>query len=148
MGVMSTDHAPIPRVANRYGAPKPSLKSSAKRRIVWAVLAVAVIGTAIFSLMTGIKPVTFKDVGFNVSDSTSARVDFDVTKAPDATTQCAIQVLNESYAIVGWKVVTIGPTSADEGIDNGRTTAHSTDLRTESLGVTGGVNSCWMVESP
>ncbi len=72
-----------------------------------------------------------------------------MTKDPEATGQCAVQVLSSSFAVVGWEVVTIGPTPASEGTDNGRTTAERVSLRTESLGVSGVVESCWIVdESP
>lgn len=143
---MSINQPPVPRIANRYGAPKPGLSGSTKKRVALTVLAVAVIGIAIFSLLTGIRPITSKDVGFNIVGPASARVDFDVTKAPEATAQCAVQVLSENYAVVGWKVVTIGPNPTSAGADGGRTTAHQVELRTESNGVSGGVNSCWIVE--
>ena len=147
---MSTDHAPVPRVANRYGAPKPKRPASGggrwrNRRLIWAVLAVAVVATGIFSLFAGTPAVSSKDVGFSIEGPALARVDYKVTKDPAATAQCAVQVLNESYAIVGWTVVTIPPASADE---DGRTTSHSTMVRTESEGVSGGVNACWTDGEP
>lgn len=144
---MSTDHAPVSRVANRYGAPKPVRPSAGRRRrwLIWAVLGVAVVVTGIFSFFTGRPEVSSKDVGFSIDSAALARVDFEVTKDPAATAQCAVQVLNESYAIVGWVVETIPPAPSDTAGD-GRTTAHSIQVRTESQGVSGGVNACWIVE--
>lgn len=143
---MSTDHAPVPRVANRYGAPKPQRTASGPRRwLIWAVLAVAVVATGIFSLFAGTPEVSSKDVGFRIDGPAMARVDYEVTKDRTATAQCAVQVLNESYAVVGWTVVTIPPAGAEADGD-GRTTSHSTMVRTESKGVTGGVNACWLVD--
>ncbi len=147
---MSTDHAPVPRVANRYGAPKPQRTPSAQRRkrnrlLIWTVLAVAVVATGVFSLFAGTPPVSSKDVGFSIEGPNLARVDYEVTKDPAATAQCAVQVLNESYAIVGWTVVTIPPGSPGASVD-GRTTSHNTPVRTESEGVTGGVNACWITD--
>ena len=143
---MSTDHAPVPRVANRYGAPKPPRAASGPRRwLIWAVLAVAVVATGIFSLFAGAPEVSSKDVGFRIDGPAMARVDYEVTKDPEATAQCAVQVLNESYAVVGWTVVAIPPAGAETDGD-GRTTSHSTMVRTESEGVTGGVNACWLVD--
>ncbi|SDI28410.1 protein of unknown function [Arthrobacter subterraneus] len=143
---MSTDHAPVPRVANRYGAPKPQRAASGPRRwLIWAVLAVAVVATGIFSLFAGTPEVSSKDVGFRIDGPAMARVDYEVTKDPAATAQCAVQVLNESYAVVGWTVVTIPPAGVETDGD-GRTTSHSTMVRTESEGVTGGVNACWLVD--
>ncbi|NKX52383.1 DUF4307 domain-containing protein, partial [Arthrobacter deserti] len=63
-----------------------------------------------------------------------------------ATAECAVQVLNEQYAVVGWKTVTIGPNEAGEGDGGGRTTAHRVQLRLESEGVSGGVNSFWILD--
>ncbi|WP_026551483.1 DUF4307 domain-containing protein [Arthrobacter sp. H20] len=143
---MDTNQPPVPRVANRYGTPKPGLPGRTRKRIIWGSLAVAVVTTAVFSLQTSIPDVTSKDVGFSIQDPGTATVDFDITKAPDTTVQCAVQVLSETYAVVGWKVVDIGPNGAADGTDNGRTTAHRAQLRTESEGVSGGVDSCWVID--
>ena len=88
---------------------------------------------------SGSGAITPKDVGFTIPDASTAIVDFNVTKPSDATVECAVQVLNDSYAVVGWKTVRIGPAEKD-------TVAQRIDLRTDSLGVTGGVNTCWLVE--
>lgn len=114
--------------------------------IIAVVLAIAVIGTAIFTIATSIKQVSSKDVAFEITSPTSATVTFDVVKDPAATVQCAVQVLNESYAVVGWKVATIGANGTDAGLDGGRSTTHTIALRTESLGVSGGVNACWVAD--
>ncbi|MHA7273146.1 DUF4307 domain-containing protein [Arthrobacter sp. Bz4] len=143
---MNTNQPPVSRVANRYGTPKPGLPGRTKKRIIWGALAVAVVTIGVFTVQTSVPEVTSKDVGFNIQDAGNANVDFDVTKAPDATVQCAVQVLSETYAVVGWEIVEIGPNSADEGTDGGRTTAHRAQIRTESVGVSGGVNACWVIE--
>ncbi len=138
---MSSGNAPTPRVANRYGAPKPVRAAGRRRWWVIAALTAAVIAIGIFAFSTVAPRVSFKDVGFSFSSDQQARVDFEVTKPTDATAHCAVQVLSENYAVVGWKVVTIGPVPA--GAD-GRTTAQQVELRTDSPGVSGGVDSCWI----
>ncbi|MHA7277281.1 DUF4307 domain-containing protein [Arthrobacter sp. HLT1-21] len=143
---MDTNQPPVSRVANRYGSPKPGIPGRTRKRIIWAALAFAVVATAVFSLQTGVRDVTAKDVGFSIQDPGNATVDFDVTKAPESTVQCAVQVLSETYAVVGWDVVEIGPNGTDKGTDGGRTTAHRAQLRTESQGVSGGVDACWVLE--
>ncbi|WP_246199561.1 DUF4307 domain-containing protein [Arthrobacter zhaoguopingii] len=140
---MSSGNAPTPRVANRYGAPKPVRAAGRRRWWVIGALAAAVIAIGIFAFSTGAPRVSFKDVGFSFSSGQQARVDFEVTKPTDATAHCAVQVLSENYAVVGWKVVTIGPGAASEGAA-GRTTAQQVELRTDSPGVSGGVDSCWI----
>ncbi len=112
-----------------------------------AALAVAVViaGWMSFSIQ-GSDDVSSTDVGFNLSDDGTVVVDFQVIKDPDATAECAVQALSENYAIVGWKVITVGPNAEDEGAADGRATAHRIELRTESPATTGGVNSCWIVD--
>ena len=127
------------RLANRYGAPKPGL--SARTKIVLGSLAgAAAVGAVVFmAIPSGAGTLTSKDVGFTIPDATSSVVDFNVTKPAEATVDCAVQVLSDSYAVVGWKTVRIPP-SEDP------TVSLSTSVRTDSLGVTGGVNACWIVE--
>lgn len=127
------------RLANRYGAPKPGL--SARTKIVLGSLAgAAAVGAVIFmAIPSGAGTLTSKDVGFEIPDAASAVVGFNVTRPADSTVDCAVQVLSDSYAVVGWKTVRIPP-SEDP------TVSLSTSVRTDSLGVTGGVNACWIVE--
>ncbi|WP_026534358.1 DUF4307 domain-containing protein [Arthrobacter sp. H14] len=142
----SSEQSSPSSLANRYGSPKRRLSRRARVIIISAGLLAGVIMMGIFTVLSSTPAVTSKDVGFQVTDSTQAFVEFRVTKDPEATAQCAVQVLNSSFAIVGWKVATIGPTPETEGVNDGRTTAERISVRTESLGVSGGVNSCWIVE--
>jgi hypothetical protein len=143
---VSSSYTPTSRVANRYGTPKPKKPLSRVRMLVIAVILAAVAAVAAVALTTGSPDVSAKDVGFSLASDGRASVDFEVSKDRAATAQCAVQVLSENYAVVGWKVVTIGPNSAEDGANNGGTTAHRTDVRTDAPGVTGGVNACWIVE--
>ncbi len=145
MAVMKPSRPPSPRVANRYGTPKPGWPAGVRRWVLLAVLGAAVVVVGIFSFTSGSPRIVSKDVGFAISGPTSARVDFDVTKPAADTVQCAVQVLSEDYAVVGWKVVTIGPMTAADGVSDGRTTAHQVELRTDSPGVSGGVRECWLL---
>lgn len=141
----SSEQSSSPTLANRYGSPKRRLPARGRWIIAGAALLAGVVLMGIIAL-TASADVTSKDVGFELTDSTHATVDFRVTKDPEATAHCAVQVLNESYAIVGWNVVEIGPTPTSEGIDGGRTTVETIDLRTGSQGVSGGVDSCWIAD--
>ena len=126
------------RLANRYGTPKRGL--SRRARIIWAgaAVAAAVVVAAIFSIPSTAGTVTSKDVGFSFPEEGRAVVDFNVDKSAGSTAECAVQVLNESYAIVGWKTVVLGPDVADSS-------RQSVSVRIDSPGVTGGVNTCWIV---
>lgn len=140
----SSEQSSPSSLANRYGSPKRRLSRRTRWVLAGAALLAGVVLMGIITISSATPDVTSKDVGFEVVDSTYATVDFRVTKDPETTAKCAVKVLNSSFAIVGWKVVTIGPMSASEGLDDGRTTVETTALRTESLGVSGGVESCWI----
>lgn len=133
-------------VANRYGTQKRGRGGKAFKVFAGAALGLGVAAVAVIAALSGNPPVSAKDVGFHLSDPLHAMVDFEITKDPGATAECAVQVLNEQYAVVGWKSVTIGPNAVAEGADGGRTTAHRVRLRLESSGVSGGVNSCWITK--
>lgn len=139
-----------PRRPFTDGAPEAGARgglSKTARRWIIGVLVVATLVTAVFTVYRARMTVTPKDVSFAFPEDGRATVDFAVTKHPSATAECAVQVLSEKYAIVGWKTVTIGPNAVDDpGVSaDGRTTNHRVTLRTVSEGVNGGVHSCWIV---
>lgn len=136
-----------PSLVNRYGAPKRSLGKRGKV-ILWLTIAVLALAfTTWLAVGRGPSPVDSKVVGFSVTDATMSELDFQVTKDPSATAQCAAKAMNESYAVVGWDVVTIGPNGTAAGSDGGRTTAQRAMVRTDSLAVSLVVDSCWIVPS-
>lgn len=142
----SSEQSSPSSLANRYGSPKRRLSRRARLILIGAALAVGVLLMGIITIISATPDVSSKNVGFKVVDSTYTTVDFRVTKEPETTAKCAIKVMNSSFAIVGWKVVTIGPTDPSSGPAGQRTTVETTGLRTESLGVSGVVDSCWIVE--
>jgi hypothetical protein len=91
---------------------------------------------------------SWKDVGYTIDSPARASVTFEVTQDFEDTVACAIQVLSENYAIVGWRTVTIGPAkvgdTAGDPLPSDKSQYHDVNLRTDSLGVNGGVNSCWI----
>ena len=130
----------------RYGRSGARLSGRTKLILLASLLILAII-TAGFLSMTSAEPVSSKDVGFNVEQDGFASVDFEVIKDPGVTAQCAVQALSENYAVVGWKIVDISANTVNEGADKGRSTAHRVQLRVDSPAVSGGVNSCWLVEN-
>ncbi|WP_309080430.1 DUF4307 domain-containing protein [Zhihengliuella sp.] len=130
---------PAPSLANRYGAPKRGLAPRTKRWGAVAALVVAV-GLAGWVAMENSAEVTFKDLAFSIDSTTQATVTFDVQKDPADTAQCSVQVMDETYAVVGWETVRVGPT--EDGVRDSR---HTVDVRTEYRGVSASVNDCWVV---
>ncbi|SEI73079.1 protein of unknown function [Arthrobacter sp. yr096] len=118
-----------------------------KRNIIIAALVIGIAFAAYVATGSAQAPVTFKDIGYSTVDDTQAEVDYQVTKNPGATAKCAIKALDSKFAVVGWKVVEIGPNDPQDDPDGGRTTVQRTVLRTESPSVSGVVDGCWIVDS-
>ncbi|KQR02242.1 hypothetical protein ASF72_11525 [Arthrobacter sp. Leaf141] len=131
-------------LANRYGAKKQGLTPRAKRIIAGAALAVGIGFMAWVSTSNALGGVTFKDIGYSTPDGTLAEVDFQVTREPGTEVKCSVKALDSKYAVVGWKVVDIPAEATEDSSDGGRTLAQRVSVRTESLSVSGVVDSCWV----
>lgn len=134
-------------LANRYGGQKRALTGKARRNILIAALAVGIAFMAWISTSSATATVSFKDIGYSTPDATLAEIDFQVTKDPAANAKCAVKAMDAKFAVVGWKVVDIGPNADDAGPDGGRTTVHRTPVNTESQAVSGVVDSCWIPDA-
>jgi hypothetical protein len=60
-----------------------------------------------------------------------------VSVDPGVRAKCAVQVLDKSYSIVGWKEITLAPSEQ-------RTRSVSTEVTTTTRGVTGLIHDCWI----
>ncbi|MBT2501373.1 DUF4307 domain-containing protein [Curtobacterium sp. ISL-83] len=78
-----------------------------------------------------------QDVGYQIVSEHRAAVHSQISVDPGTTARCAVQVLDKSFTIVGWKVITL-PKSAD------RTRNVTTDVNTTTRGVTGLIHDCWV----
>jgi hypothetical protein len=78
-----------------------------------------------------------RDLGYSLVGDDAIEVRYEVTADAGASASCALQALNSTFAIVGWKVVAIPP--SDEGTRQFRGT-----LRTSEPAVTGLIYRCWL----
>lgn len=76
-------------------------------------------------------------IGYQVLSDHSTVVHSTVSVDPGTRASCAVQALDKSYTIVGWKVVTL-PVSSE------RTRSVSTEVATTTRAVTGLIHSCWV----
>lgn len=78
-----------------------------------------------------------RDIGHTIIDEHSVSVTFEVSLPVNRTASCAVQALNESYSVVGWKIV-----------DLPRSTLYNRSfteiLRTTDLSNTGLIYQCWL----
>jgi hypothetical protein len=147
----SADQAPKDSLANRYGRSQRTGSPFWARWGRWVGVAALVLAVGLVAWLTATatsRTLDWKDVGFSIDSPTRASVTFQLTKDPEDTVECAVQVLSEQYAVVGWRTVVIGPQDeSGSGLPSDRTRYYDVTLRTDALGVNGGVNSCWIRDS-
>jgi hypothetical protein len=78
-----------------------------------------------------------RDLGYSLVGDDAIEVRYEVTSDAGASVSCALQALNSTFAIVGWKVVAIPP--SEQGTRQFRET-----LRTSEPAVTGLIYRCWL----
>jgi len=78
-----------------------------------------------------------RDTGFLIRDDSAISVRWDVSTDPGNEVTCAVQALNSSFGIVGWRVVELPPSDQ-------RTRVLTETLRTSELAVTGLIYRCWL----
>lgn len=122
-------------LSERYGVGK----SRGKDRIfAIAIASLAVVGFltwAIFFTISDANRVSTRDVGFTVNDEYSTEVVFEVSRNPGQAVVCDVQVLNESFSVVGFKTIAVAPSGR-------RSVVISTVVNTTELGTSGLVASC------
>jgi hypothetical protein len=103
-----------------------------------SVGSIALVGFLIWAVVFTISDanrVSTRDVGFTVNDEYSTEVVFEVSRNPGQAVSCDIQVLNQSFAVVGFKTVAVAPSGR-------RSVVISTVVNTTELGTSGLVASC------
>lgn len=79
--------------------------------------------------------ITTRDVGFTVNDQFSTEVIFEVSRNPGQAVVCDVQVLSQSFAVVGLKTIDVAASAR-------RSVVISTTVTTTELGTSGLVASC------
>ena len=119
----------------RYGLGTRRKKDRIFAISIAALALVAFLVWAIAFTIDDSQKITTRDVGFTVNDEFSTEVVFEVTRDPGQEVLCDIQVLSQSYAVVGFKTVAIDASA-------NRSVVISTVVNTTELGTTGLVASC------
>lgn len=135
------DDAAAQVLAERYGA------GGTHRRVTPLRVAAVLVALAGLALVTWVGvgimqvPVRTQDAGFEIVDDAAIDVTFLVVRDPTATLTCRVHALSPSFAEVGAKDVTIGP-SPDRAL---RVT---TRVATSERATTGMVQACEVVPAP
>ena len=130
---------PATALDERYGR-TPAL--SRRRRVIAIIVAGAfalVFGAWLVwaGLLGDTAAIEFRDVGHEIVDDSLVRVTWQVTVEPNTAVGCAVEALNESFSVVGWKVI-------DVGASEQRTRTFTEEVRTSELAVTGLIYRCWL----
>ena len=127
------------RLDERYGRTARPARNSRALAIVAGIGFAAVLGAWLWwgGVLETPSQLQYRDVAHTIVDETEVSVTFEVTTAPGTEVACAVQALNASYGIVGWRIVEI-PSSERW------TRVFDTSLRTSEPAVTGLLYECWL----
>lgn len=123
----------------RYGRTR-----SSKRRTRWVVICAGLAFAAVFTLwlvwgglLGAPAQLEANDTAHTIVSDSEVSVSWELTVPPGTATKCAVQALNSTFGIVGWKIVDV-PASAQ------RTRDLTETLRTTELAVSGLIYRCWL----
>ncbi|MGV8885479.1 MAG: DUF4307 domain-containing protein [Microbacteriaceae bacterium] len=123
----------------RYGR---SPRSNARTRwISWGAAAAFVVVFVAWLVWGGLlgapAQLEVRDTGHTVVDDGLVQVSFAVTSEPNTAISCAVEAMNDSFSIVGWKLI-------DLPVSEQRNRSFSETLRTTELASTGLIYHCWL----
>jgi len=124
---------------DRYGRSK---SSSRRTRVIFiaAVGAFAVVFGAWLiwaGLLAPAAVLQTRDTGYSNVTENSIDVHFSLTIDSNTATRCAVEALNESFSVVGWKII-------DVPASDTRTRSLTETVRTTEQAVTGLIYRCWL----
>lgn len=126
-------------IAARYGR----TPTDRRRRLALGIAAAAgvlvvvvtwVIWVGLFSPSASLET---RDTGYQARADGTIDIRFEVTTDPGTEVSCALQALNSTFAIVGWKIVDLPPGDA-------RMRAFVENVRVSEPAVTGLIYRCWL----
>ena len=137
----STAPAPIESavIQSRYG--RTPARRVQDRRILWGLGGIFVLVLGAWVLWTGLDgastQIEARDIGHTIIDEHTVSVTFEVALPVNRTASCAVQALNESYSVVGWKIIDLPPSTLYNR-------SFTEVLRTTDLSNTGLIYECWL----
>jgi hypothetical protein len=123
----------------RYG--RTSTRQKRDKTILWVLAGVFVVVFGAWVVWAGLdaaKPVIdTRDLGYTIVDENLISIDSEVSAPAGTALSCAVEALNESFTVVGWKVIDLPPSKQF-------TRTFTVDLRTSELSTTGLIYRCWL----
>ena len=123
----------------RYG--RTPGKRIRDRRSLWFLAGGFAIVLAAWVIWAGLDGSTAvietRDTFHSITDENSVSVTFEVSMPAGTSASCAVDALNESFTVVGWKVIDLPPSDL-------YTRSFTEIVRTTELSNTGLVYRCWL----
>jgi hypothetical protein len=119
----------------RYGRGKTQKRDRAMVIGLGSIFLIAFLIWAVVFVVQDANRVTHRDIGYTILSESRAEIIFEVTRKPGAKVSCTLQVLNQNFAIVGYKTLEIAPSQSKSQVI-------STTINTTELGVSGLVDEC------
>ena len=105
---------------------------------VGAAVVITVVAWVVWAgLLSPTAAIETQDVGFHHVDARTLGVTSQVSTDPGTRVTCSVEALNEQFAIVGWKVIDLPPSTL-------RTRTIEQTVRTSEPAVSGLIGSCWL----
>jgi len=126
-------------IADRYGRTAVNRRRTLTIGVIAAAAVLLVVGAWVVwvGLFSPSASFESRDLGYVTREDASVDIRFEVTTSPGTTVSCALQALNQQFAIVGWKVVELPPS-------DDRTRAFDENVRVTEPAVTGLIYRCWL----
>ena len=128
-----------PELDARYGR---SSGTNRRRRVLGivaaAVFAVVLVAWVAWGGLFGESAsLETRDLGHEIVSDSLVSVQFEVTSDVDGPISCAMQALNGSFTVVGFRVIELPESES-------RTRQFTEDVRTSELAVSGLIYRCWL----
>ncbi|GMA96228.1 hypothetical protein GCM10025881_30520 [Pseudolysinimonas kribbensis] len=104
-----------------------------------AVVATAVVWVIWVGLFTPGAAIDNQDIGYRHVNASTLQVTEQISADPGTRVTCSFEGVDEKFAIVGWKIVDIPPSTQ-------RTFRHSVTVRISQPAVNGTVGACWLTK--
>jgi hypothetical protein len=127
------------RLDARYGR-TPGAQARGRRGVIVAAIAFVIVFAAwvVWGGLSGTNAtLEVRDLGYSATTDTAITVRWEVSTDPGTEVTCALQALNSSFGIVGWRIVELGASDR-------RTRVFEERLRTAEPAVTGLPYRCWL----
>ncbi len=127
------------RLDERYGR-TPGADRRTRRQMIIAGVVFAAVFTAwvVWGGLSGTNAaLETRDLGYSAVTPTTIDVRWEVSATPGDEVTCALQALNESFGIVGWRIVELGASTE-------RTRIFVETIRTAEQAVTALPYRCWL----